>query len=387
MNASRRQRLGTSLSLRVITTCVFFIVVLPEHIAFVIPATSKPVSFRRYTSSKNANEQMKLLQNKLDILQDVVKKVQSTNQNLTSALVQQEEELTSKLRAEEQKRIEADAYIKRLQLELNQTQSELVLQASQYTKSMEKLEEKYAQDCEEWKERTRQAQKQSQVLQDKIRALQREVLDMDQSLETTQAELITAQKRWATRENELRSVSEVHERNIQALEEKLKKLRLEKDSLEKGLDAQNTSEEERRESIEIASAAVRAAEKREEGLRMELESLQKKVVQLEAKQNASDQKRVKEQLKELEAERIKYSQERERYRQEYEKKLDAQRETYEAELRLFRVNNTMDEAATKIDTSSAASDGLPQASSTTGRRRIWKRLRSLFRGKRQAPHF
>ena len=83
-----------------------------------------------------------------------------------------------------------------------------------------------------WTERTREAQKQSQVLQDKIRALQREVLDMDQSLETTQAELITAQKRLATRENELRSVSEVHERNIQALEEKLKKVRLDKESLE-----------------------------------------------------------------------------------------------------------------------------------------------------------
>jgi len=402
---ARHSRRYLRLLFTIIST--FSIVLVPKSVAFVLPvAPLRNIHSQVQASTSETNEQeveryrnraaltesvlkekmqeMALLKNKVEVLQDVVKKLQSSQQNPAPF---QQEELTSKWRAEETKRIEAEVEIKQLQSQLNRTKSELTLQAAQYSESIQKLKEKHAQDRQEWKQQANDVQQEANMLQDKIRALQKEVLDMDQCLETTQGELISVQKRLASREDQLRTLSNEQQRKRRALEENLEMALQHKDILQSKLDDQAAAEEERRESIEIASAAVRAAEKREASLRQEVETLQLKLGQLEIKQgnDSNEQQREQELLQELETQRRKNTQDRTRYRRDYEKKLEAQRETYEAELRLLRRNTTTHVIQIKEDDSFLTDEANQKnetaaSKSRKGRRRIWRRVRSLFPG-------
>ena len=416
-NVRCRQRHRLPIVLKHIWTCLYFTVILPESATFMIPVASRPRSSRLQASTGTTNEEveryrnraaltesvlkekmqeMKLLRNKVEVLQDVVKKLQKRQQNATSL---KQEELISQWRQEETKRIEAELQIKRLQTELNHTKSELNKQATQHSEIIQELKKEHGRDRQAWKEQEREFRDRGRVVQDKIRALQKEVLDIDQSLEMTQGELMRVQKILASREDELRTLSSEEDRKRKVLEEKLETILREKNSLQCKFDELAAGEEERKESVAIASAAVRAAEKREAKLRQELETLQQKLDQLEAKYeevaaDSNDQQKVKELLQELDMERKKHADDRKRDRQEFEKKLDAQRETFEAELRLVRTSTAAE--ASQIDilgnedemyrntqasqNSTAATSGTAvfQKSTKKGKRGIWRRLRSLL---------
>lgn len=424
--AHRNKRHYRLLSMNFIYTFIFSVFLLSETVSFVIFTPSSPRSHRFLSSSLKAtsNEQeveryrnraaltesvlkekmheMKILKGKLEILQVVVKKLQ---QNSTA--IQQPADnttiTTEKWRAEETKRIQAELEIKQLQSQLNQTKFELDRQASQHEEAIKEFKQQNVDDRRQEEQQLRKAREKEQLLENKIRALQKEVLDIDQSLETTQGELMNVQKRLALREDELRQLSSEQERKNKLLKEQLKAALRKKDELQRKVDEQTANEHERQESIEIASAAVRAAEMREASLRQQVESLHR---QLESQQAKKDDERVQELLHELDLERIKASKDRERYRKEYDAKLEAQRETYEAELRLFRGGRTSPNVIESVASDSSGTNDLTQAVQanqkneiTTGetsnagsrdeapkkkaRRGVWGRLRSLLTVRRK----
>lgn len=407
--------------LKLIPTCLSLALLLPKSTAFVIPAISRPhclFSLQESTPSNKASssskdeveiyrnraalterilkekmQEMKLLQNKVQILQNVVKKMQAPN----VTLIEQEKLLTLKWQQEETKQREATRrQVTELQLELNRTRSQLDIQATRHLKTIQELTSQQKLDRQTWKEQEQAFRKEEQGLQNKIRALQKEVLDMDQTLEMTQGELMSVQKRLAARQDELQTLSNEYEIKRFALQEKLESSLQEKTELQSKLEEQTASEEERRESVEIASAAVRAAETREARIRQELAVLQGKLDQVEnkykqevAQANSNNQQTIKDLIQELDEERKKNAQNRKRDRQEFEKKLEAQRETYEADLRLFRTNNTtqasqtealknQDEQPMQKATTVDSEASISQKSSNKGKRGLWRRLRSVL---------
>jgi chromosome segregation ATPase len=161
------------------------------------------------------------------------------------------------------------------------------------------LQKDHGRDRRAWKDEERHFRERDQVVQNKIRALQKEVLDMDQSLETTQEELMRVQQRLASREDELRTLETGERRKRKALEEKLEATLVENEELHSRLEDQLASEVARRESIDIASAAVRAADMREAKLRQELETLRDQLIQLEAqKEDISQAREIKRNINE-----------------------------------------------------------------------------------------
>jgi chromosome segregation ATPase len=240
---------------------------------------------------KEKMQEMKLLRSKVQILQDVVKKLQSGKEQAAESASVQEEQLTLQWKQEETKRIKADLQIEQLKSELNLTRSELKTQATRHNELMDNLKKDHGRDRRAWKDEERQFLERDQVVQNKIRALQKEVLDIDESLETTQGELMRVQQRLASREDELRSLASTERGKREALEEKLEEALVENKNLHSKLEGQLASEEVRRESIDIASAAVRAAEKREAKLREELETLREQLVRLEARKEDMSQER------------------------------------------------------------------------------------------------
>lgn len=329
---------------------------------------------------KEKMQEMKLLKGKVNILQDVVKKLK-TSQSSPTNIIHQQEELTAKWREEETKRIQANEEIKYLQRQLNQTKAELAMQATQHEKSIQELHDKHQGDRRAWKQQQMQHQKEEKEMKSKLHALQKEVLDIDQSLETTQGELQTVQKRLAAREDELRSLVSKQDKKQQALEQKLQTILEEKDDVQKRLDEQLQGEQERRESIQIASAAVKAAEAREANLRDELEVLQQKFEQLKSMQSNREEERIKNLMHELELERITSEKNLKRCKQEYVQKLEAQREIYEAELRLFRAN-----IATQVNQNATVSTNGHVSDHTKRKRKgVWNRVRSLLRRRNSKP--
>ena len=298
-----------SLRLTLTLTWLFFTVRLSETFTFILPTVPTRPDFRIRSAQTDENQnvqryrnraalaesilkekmkEMKLLQGKVEVLQDVVKKLQSSKQKVVEHASVHETELTSQWKEEETRRKQADAQIKQLKLELNHTHTELMIQATQHIELMDNLKKEHSKDRRAWKDHERQFRERNQAVQNKIRALQKEVLDIDQSLETTQGELMRVQQTLASREEELRTLAITEGRKRKALEEKLEAALVENKMLQNKLDDYLVSEEVRRESIDIACAAVRAAEKRETRLREELETLREKLDRLEAQSRMSD---------------------------------------------------------------------------------------------------
>lgn len=345
-------------------------------------------------------QEMKLLRSKVEVLQDVVKKLQSNKEKVAEHASVREMELTSRWKDEETKRIQADLQMKQLKLELNRTRTEIMMQATRHTELMDNLKKDHSKDRRAWKDEERQFRERDQVVQNKIRALQKEVLDIDQSLETTQGELMRVQQRLASREDELRTLAINEGRKRQALEEKLEVALVENKSLQRKLDGQLASEEARRESIAIASAAVRAAEKREAKLREELETLREQIDRLEAQNGMSgivsgtggryDQKQKEGIPQELEMEQRETEEGWHRDQKEYEEKQSAERWKSEAPLRSMPIREEAEllessyhskpqqseTLGATIDCIGPLDDSGVTRESSKGQRGFWKRLRS-----------
>jgi chromosome segregation ATPase len=245
-------------------------------------------------------QEMELLQSKVAVLQDVVKRLQSGKERAAESESVREAVLALQWeQAEETKRMQAELQIEQLTLELNCTRAEIKTQATRHAEVVDTLQKDHGRDRRAWKDEERHFRERDQVVQNKIRALQKEVLDMDQSLETTQEELMRVQQRLASREDELRTLETGERRKRKALEEKLEATLVENEELHSKLEDQLASEEARRESIDIASAAVRAADMRESKLRQELETLRDQLIQLETqKEDISQAREMKRKINE-----------------------------------------------------------------------------------------
>jgi hypothetical protein len=344
---------------------------------------------------KEKMQEMKLIRSKVEVLQDVVKKLQSSKEKVAEHASVREMELTSRWKDEETKRIQADLQIKQLKLELNRTRTELMTQATRHTELMDNLTKEHGKARRAWKDEERQFRERDQVVQNKIRALQKEVLDIDQSLETTQGELMRMQQILASREDELRTLAINEGRKYKALEEKLEAALVENKSLQSKLDDYLASEEARRESIDIACAAVRAAEKREATLREELDTLRERFDDwLDAQSGMSDivsgtsgrydQKQKEAISQELEMEGRETEEGRHRYRKQYEVKQSAERWKSEAPLRSVPKRDEAELSkpqqsetlGSTTDCSGPLDDSGVTRESSKGQRGIWRWLRS-----------
>ena len=217
---------------------------------------------------KEKVEEVKLLKSKVMVLQNVVQRLRTDS----------EREL-EKQRSNSQEKLNASAEVlESLRGEFNKTKQLLEDQAQQQSKVIQSLEADLAQQKLDLSAKVDVERNKNRKLGDQIKALQKEVLDMDQTLETTQGELQKMQRRLVAREDEIRSQAESQERKRNSLESKIQELEKE---LENAVASATKAEELRQESIQIATAAVEAATQREIALKSELEVLNVKVSTLQ----------------------------------------------------------------------------------------------------------
>jgi DNA repair exonuclease SbcCD ATPase subunit len=208
-----------------------------------------------------------LLRGKLGILQHVVKQLQAgavqgaAAQNETIVQLESEQQRLGK---------EWRQSIAVQTREWNQTRAALEAQTRQYQDDLTKLQEQYrVQKSDGERERQLQQDKDRKV-QNRVQALRKEVLDMDQALETTQQELMTTQNTSKLQEQEMRAALVKEEKRVGRLREELEAAETSRKEALKELQNQTQDWEE---STEIAKAAVAAAARREAFLSQDLQEL------------------------------------------------------------------------------------------------------------------
>jgi hypothetical protein len=201
--------------------------------------------------------EVKLLKSKIMILQDVVGRLQTESKR----------ELGRRL---EDKEVKHSKVLQELQSKLDSTQSLLEAQAQEHSQVVKEFEADITKQQADAAKNQDQEARGTKRLGNRVKALQNEVLDMDQALETTQGELQKVQRRLVAREDEIRLKGLSEERKRKSLEAKVKELEEERES---ALSKSTLAEELRQESLEIANASVQAAAKREEILQQELNEL------------------------------------------------------------------------------------------------------------------
>ena len=169
--------------------------------------------------------------------------------------------------------------IEGLRRELNETQVQLQEQAEKNERVLADAQKDFDKRLERAKLLSQQQRKQMEAsMQNRIQALQREVLDMDQSLESTQTDLQKVQRKLAERQEEYRTLERDQKREKEKLQ---KEQRIELDAVQEELlsaqEAARATEIRRTESVEIANAAVQAAERRERELARELAETQEQL--------------------------------------------------------------------------------------------------------------
>lgn len=312
---------------------------------------------------KEKVEEVKLLKSKVMVLQNVVQRLRTES----------EREL-EKEKSNAKEKLNANAEVlESLRGEFNKTKQLLEEQAKQQTKVIQTLEADLAQQKLELLAKVDVERTKNRKLGDQIKALQKEVLDMDQALETTQGELQKMQRRLAAREDEIRTQAETQERKSKTLESKLQELERERQT---AVANATKAEELRQESIQIATAAVEAATQREIALKNELEVLKANVstlqVEKEVLQSQLDDGRadsyLQEKISKLEkamiGERLANDIRRKVEQEQFEMRQQTEREFYEEELKRLRtrLNQQRGDAPVAV---------------ISGRlRQLWLRLRS-----------
>jgi DNA repair exonuclease SbcCD ATPase subunit len=252
-----------------------------EHV--VVATTSSPSSastpesydLQRYRNRAALAERVlrekvaegELLRGKLAVLQQVVKQLQAGTVRGAAAhnetIVQLESE-QQRLATEWQQTVAVQ------RKEWNQTRAALELQTVQYQDDLTKLQEQYRDEKIVWERKLQLQQDKDRKVENRVQALRREVLDMDQALETTQEELMTAQNTFKLQEEEMRAALVKEQKRVGRLQEEL---RAAEDTRSESLEKLQNQTQDWEESTEIAKAAVAAAARREALLVQDLQVL------------------------------------------------------------------------------------------------------------------
>lgn len=278
-------------------------------------------------------QEVKLLRNKMFVLQDVVSRLQS---QARGELEKQANELEGKY----------SVILASLREEFNSTKRSLEEQAQQQAMIIQTLQDELAKQNLDSTENVEIERQENRKLGNQVKALRKEVLDMDQTLEFTQGELQKVQKQLAARETEFRLLQDKENRRVVALEAKI--TRSEKE-LQSALMNSTRSEVLRQESVEIATAAVLAAEKRELELKGKLENLEttilllqeeKELLQSQLDQGLADsilKSKVIKLEKRLLEEKLSHDIKLKVETEHFENELQAERKKHEEEIQLLRM--------------------------------------------------
>lgn len=241
---------------------------------------------------KEKVQDLKLLKKKLVVLQDVVQRLKQSQTKEKIQWQQQANETTTvewrdKWQEEEKKRIDVEMSLRKLQEDLNTTRWELQVQRNHFETSLEQLQDSYDRDRKQWQREIRLQQDQEKKVQLEIAALQKEVLDMDQSLESAQNELAKLQQGNQLRVNQLEQSLQEQQRKCIELKRQLDIALSEQQKMKSEMDQLSASA---KESILVATSSVQAAERREKALQVQVEALQQQIQTLAMQEkNQQDQ--------------------------------------------------------------------------------------------------
>jgi DNA repair exonuclease SbcCD ATPase subunit len=322
---------------------------------------------------KEKVQEVRLLKVKVDILQNVVKTMQATQKHASGIAASTETELMAKLQAQEHQRDVLMKEMGALQQELIKAKSDIETQAQQHITLVQQLKSNFDKQRRDHQQQLSQQQQElSQLNQNKIKALQQEVFDLDQSLEKTQSEFKKLNRQLADREDDLRNIQRLNERKKEDFQQRLNETIMEKENAIKN---QTLTEASRVESLEIASAAVNAAEKRELALQKQLNDLQAKHdTLLNQKNTVADvpnvddgvlQRKVEDLQARLQSERVLGASRQKMDQQRFEAMLDAERAKYEEKLKKLQMQDIK-----RVGDTPVTNDRIG---------RLWSRIRSPFR--------
>jgi hypothetical protein len=238
-------------------------------------ATAESYDLQRYRNRAALAERVlrekvaegELLRGKLAVLQQVVKQLQVGTVRGAAEF----NETIVQLESEQQRLAEEwEQTVAVQRREWNQTRAALELQTVQYQDDLTKLQEQYRDEKSAWERELQLQQGKDRKVENRVQALRREVLDMDQALETTQQELMTAQNTSKLQEEEMRAALVKEQKRVGRLRQEL---RAAEDTRSEALEKLQNQTQDWEESTEIAKAAVAAAARREALLVQDLQDL------------------------------------------------------------------------------------------------------------------
>jgi DNA repair exonuclease SbcCD ATPase subunit len=264
--------------------------------AAAVAATADSYDLQRYRNRAALAERVlrekvaegELLRGKLAVLQQVVKQLQAGTvrgaAEFNETIVQLESE-QQRLSTEWQQTIAVQ------RKEWNQTRASLELKTVQYQEELTKLQEQYRDEKSAWERELQLQQGKDRKVELRVQALRREVLDMDQALETTQQELMTAQNTSKLQEEEMRAALVREQKRVGRLQEELQAA---EETRSEALEKLQNQTQDWEESTEIAKAAVAAAARREAFVLQDLQDLNSNYTRVQTENDA-----LKKQMDEL----------------------------------------------------------------------------------------
>jgi len=300
---------------------------------------------------KEKLEEIKLLNSKISVLQDVlIRKQEKQKEGFDNALNQKECEYQSRL---ENIREEAG---KNLENEVSK----------QKKKAADRLQHEMQQNQEESQ---RAALKRGR----QVNALKNEVLDMDEALETAQGKLAKLEQLVVVRERKICELEEEALKNSEQLvrgaDIENKEIQALNRELQSARSNSANAERMRQETIEIAEAAVQAVERREKELARKVEQLKEEVG---IKSHYADPVQLKSEISQLKQDlrdrKISYVGERNADRERFAAELDSERKIHQIELERLQ---------SKLMLQEKRQDSLSKEGGKI--RGIWKRLRRPFK--------
>mmetsp|Transcript_27408 Transcript_27408/g.41493 ORF Transcript_27408/g.41493 Transcript_27408/m.41493 type:complete len:379 (+) Transcript_27408:111-1247(+) len=310
---------------------------------------------------KEKVEHIALLNNKIDVLQDVVTRLQ---RKLKEELKEKDDENSQNLRNMEKGYMTVQ---KRLETEVaEQKNATKLLNADLEAERRESQRVAVAASKTELK------------MGKQIKALKTKVLEMDQALETAQEKAEKMERLLAARENRIQDLEASFVTMRNSLDVKVEEL---SEKLLSALSDSERLENERQESLQIATAAVKAAEKREKEMSHKVEVLNREIASAGIKDStthskseiekskASFKKEVRRLEQELVKEKVSSAAQRRTDQQQFEAKLKVDRELHLVDLERLQSKLKENEAQRELK--------------KTGRiLRIWNRFLSLIKLRR-----
>lgn len=228
-------------------------------------------------------ENMKAMQGKLVVLQDVVSKLKAKTE--AKAKDSEDSEWKEQFLTEQLVRQKAENDLRELTDEFRKERLELEAKNKEYQTELQALQKAYDSDRSRWKKELQKQKTQNKELQVRVKALQEELLEMDSSFEATQQDLIEVQKQLDKKDLLAREALRKEIARAEKLEHDLEVVTKERDEALAKVKANGTTTATD-ESVEIAKAAVAAAEKRQEEAEKQLQHLKADYENLDGEKKA-----------------------------------------------------------------------------------------------------